>query len=99
MGSKNWDKITKSAESIDDSTHDFLNRIVTNSDELREAISFLIHRRELLRDCEIEQLQHACDELLEQLADRKQQMLLEELACFKEVMALYRRLPKNHDKL
>ena len=73
----------------------YLARHVSNQADLKNAIAFLIHRRELLRDCEIELLEHHCDRLIEQIADTKQKILLEELECFKEVIALHKRLLKN----
>ena len=90
--SDKWDDIIRNAEARDCSTAEFLARFQAGTDELREAISFLMRRRELLRDSEIEQLEQACGALMDQLADLKRKILLEELACFKDVMALYRTL-------
>lgn len=71
---------------------DFLARFSHDEAEMREAISILIHRRELLRDCEIELLEDECSKLLDRIADAKQRILLEELNCFKQVLRLHKRL-------
>ena len=63
--------------------------------DLKNAIAFLIHRRELLRDCEIEVLEHHCNKLIDQIADTKHKILLEELECFREVLRLHKRLLTN----
>lgn len=76
-------------------TEEFLARFGENTADLKNAIAFLIHRRELLRDCEIEVLEHHCNKLIEQLADTKHKILLEELDCFKEVLKLHKRLSQN----
>jgi hypothetical protein len=81
------------AESIDD----FIARSSTNQSDLQDAISFLIRRRELLRDCELERLEEQARELIAKLRGNKQEMLLEELECFKEVLSLHRRL-LQHDQ-
>lgn len=79
------------------SNEEFLAQFSENQADLKNAIAFLIHRRELLRDCEIEVLQHHCDKLIEQLADTKHRILLEELSCFKEVLTLHQRLLENDE--
>ena len=77
------------------SVEEFIARFGENQADIRNAITFLIHRRELLRDCEIEVLEHHCDKLIEQIASTKRKMLLEELNCFKEVLQLHKRLVEN----
>ena len=74
---------------------EFLVRNMSSQADLRNAVAALIRRRELLRDCEIELLEHHCDKLIEQIADTKQKILLEELDCFKEVIRLHKRLIEN----
>ena len=93
-------KTDKSADTDPDkeqTTDEYLARYVHNEAELKNAIAFLIHRRELLRDCEIEVLEHHCQKLIDQIARTKHCIMLEELECFKEVIALHKRLV-NHDK-
>ncbi len=80
----------------EETTDEYLARFGENQADLKNAIAFLIHRRELLRDCEIEVLQHHCDKLIDQIADTKQKILLEELICFREVLALHKRLLDKH---
>ncbi len=96
MKKANWEKIARDAEERDCGTAEFLARFAGSDSELRDAFSYLIERRELLRDCEIEQLEHSSDELMAQLADLKRKILVEELACFKDVMALYKTLRRNN---
>ncbi len=74
---------------------EYLARHVSNQVDLKNAITFLIHRRELLRDCEIEMLELHCAKLIEQIADTKHKIVLEELECFKEVITLHKRLLQN----
>ncbi len=73
----------------------FIARHHTSADDLRDAIAFLIHRRELLRDCELEVLEHECARLTQEIEDKQRKILLEELDCFKEVLRLHKRLLKN----
>ena len=79
----------------EETTEEFIARFGENQADLRNAIAFLIHRRELLRDCEIEILEQHCDKLIDQVAKTKQRILLEELDCFKEVLRLHRRLQND----
>lgn len=95
MNKTNIDRTIDDALEREESASEFLKRAVSDGNDLRDAISFLIHRRELLRDCEIERLEHACDGLLRRLAELKQAALVEELSCFKDVLALHRKLAAN----
>lgn len=82
----------------EETTEDFLSRRTANGEELREAIEFLIHRRELLRDAEIESLESQCELLVDILAEKKNRILLEELDCFREILSLHKRLATEHDQ-
>ena len=81
----------------EETTDEYLARNVSSQADLRSAIAFLIRRRELLRDCEIEVLEHHCDKLIEQIADTKHKILLEELSCFREMIRLHKRLLENDE--
>ncbi len=76
----------------EETDEEFLAKFSHNEAELWEAISILIKRRELLRDCEIELLEDHCNTMMECIAVAKQRILLEELDCFKQVLKLHRRL-------
>lgn len=75
-----------------ETTDDFIARHSATEAELRDVIVFLIQHRSQMRDCEIEKLEHETKELLKKLAENKRQILVEELACFKETLALHKRL-------
>ena len=77
---------------------DYIARQAGTAQELREMISFFIHHREMIRDCEIEVLEDETQKLIEKLADTKRKILLEELQCFKDVLALHKRLLKKDDE-
>ncbi len=78
-------------ESIDD----YIARHSATDTELKDVISFLIDHRGQIRDCEIEKLEHETQELIKKLADNKRQILMEELSCFKDTLALHKRLLKK----
>jgi len=63
--------------------------------ELKDLIDGLILNRELLKDCEIECLQHQADKLLEKLKQNELAQLKETIECFKDVLALHKRLVEN----
>ena len=75
-----------------ESIEEFIEHGSATQAELQDAISFLIHRRELLRDCAIEELEHESEQLIEKLADTKRRLLLEELECFRDILRLHRQL-------
>ena len=82
----------------DQTDEDFIKRYSSTENELRETIAYLIHHRQLLRDVELEQLQAEAENWVEKLKETKVQILLEELECFKEVLALHKRLLQKNDK-
>ena len=81
-----------------DTLEEFIARHSASDAELRDTIAFLIQRRELLRDCEIEQLEAESEALIEKLADTKRCILLAELECFREVLSLHKRLLSENDE-
>ena len=66
--------------------------------EISDLVSYLIHYRELLRDEEIEQLSQESKNLLEKLESVNQAKLKEELACFRDVLALHQKRIEENDK-
>ena len=77
---------------IEETIDEFLARQTGNGETLRDAISFLIHRRELLRDSEIEMLEAQSQALAQKLAEKRNRILIEELDCFREILRLHKRL-------
>jgi|GEM_PF-6645051 len=63
--------------------------------ELHETIEFLIQHRQLLRDEEIERLHAEARTLRSRVEELDRRALVEELECFKDVLALHRRLAEN----
>jgi hypothetical protein len=81
-----------------DAVDAYLANVSRSRRELREGIEFLIRERERLRDSELSALEAASARLLNQLAGLNQRKLLEELACFKDLLALQRRLLEKDEK-
>ena len=82
-----------------DSLDDFIKRYSSTESELRETIAYLIHHRELLRDAELETLKAETENLIDKLKDTKRNELLEEIECFKDILALHKRLLEKNDNL
>jgi len=76
----------------------FLAKFEQSSQELHDGIEHLIRERERLRDEAIAELEAASIELIQGLAGLNQSKLLEELACFRDILALQKRLLENNDK-
>lgn len=70
----------------------------TTPEELRAIIDHLIHQRELIRDKRIARLEESADTLLKNLKLHKEQILLEELSCFRDVLALHKQTQRTNDK-
>ena len=81
-------------ESIDD----YIARHSATTTELRDTISFLIHHREMIRDVELEVLEGETSKLLDRLTELKRQILVEELTCFKDVLAFHKQLIRDNDQ-
>jgi len=81
-----------------ESLEDFIKRYSSTETELRETIAYLIHHRQLLKDAEIEKLEAEAANLVKKLRETKVKILLEELECFKEVLALHKQLLQKNDK-
>ena len=67
-----------------------------SGEDVRDAIAYLILHRELLRDDELARLEAESRKLLGRLRENDQRKLIEELTCFKEILALQKRLLEEH---
>lgn len=75
---------------------EFLMRYSRTEAELRESIDFLIRHRELMRDVELDRLEADAQALLDKSNELKQHKLLEEIRCFKDVLALQKQLLRKN---
>jgi hypothetical protein len=66
--------------------------------ELRSAVEFIIRNREMIRDAELSNLETKAQELLVKFNKLKEQKLLEEICCFKDVLALQRQFLQSYDR-
>ena len=73
---------------------DLIKQRSFSESELIGTISHLISHRELMRDFELENLQIEADKFMEKLNGAKKKQLLEEIKCFKEIIALQKQLLK-----
>lgn len=80
-----------------ESTEDFIQRHATHND-ITDLISYLILHRELLRDSELEHLEEEAEKISKKLEDNTRARMLEEIACFKEILALQKKLIEEDDK-
>lgn len=62
--------------------------------ELAHTISHLIHHRESMKDYELEKLQYESEKFIEKIKESKRKQLLEEIKCFKDIIALEKQLLK-----
>lgn len=85
------DNKLKEYSETEESTDEYIARCSSSEEELRETIAFLMHHTELLKDMEIEQLEAQTDELISEVADKRCEILLTELRCFKEILSLHKR--------
>ncbi len=67
-------------------------RLAKTQDELRDLISFLIEHRERLKEAAMRELEAETDKLIHRLHELQHEELREELSCFKDTLALQRRL-------
>ena len=65
--------------------------------ELREALTFLIRHREQLRDENLAALDVEAERLHQSLERNDREKLLEELQCFRDVLALHQRLVEEDE--
>ena len=78
---------------------EFITRYCRTEAELRDSIEFLIRNRELMRDCELDRLESEAQALLDKFNELKQHKLLEEIRCFKDILALQRELLRKNGNL
>ena len=79
---------TVDREAIDD-------LLTTTSADLRDAIRLLIERRERMRDQELTRLNEESGQLLDKIDTIDRAKLIEELRCFRDVLALHRELDEK----
>ncbi|MDA2934584.1 hypothetical protein MYX82_09610 [Acidobacteria bacterium AH-259-D05] len=75
-----------------ETTEDFITRYSSTENELKETIDYLILHREMIRDVELDRLEQESQKLIEKLQDIDREKLLEEIKCFKDILALQKRL-------
>lgn len=73
-------------------TDELVDRYSATPQELSETITHLIAHRQAVRDMELEELAAREHELLRELRAVEVKRLLAELHCFKEIIALQKRL-------
>lgn len=79
-------------------TEDFIRKHSATQKELEEIISYLIQHREMMRDVELERLEAESKTLLDKLKKIEAEKMTEEIKCFKNVLALQKRLLEENDK-
>jgi len=75
----------------------FLKRHGPTHSELKATIEYLIRHREMIRDTELKQLEAETKRLVDAIRQADFKKLVAELECFKDVLALQRRLLEGHD--
>jgi hypothetical protein len=87
------------SESYDDATIEFfIERYGRTRQEFKETIAYLINNRERIRDAELERLEAETQKLIDKLKDIDREKLLEEIACFKDILILQKRLLRENGK-
>lgn len=71
---------------------EFITRYCRTESELRESIDFLIRHREMMRDVEINRLEAEAQALVDKCNQLREHKLLEEIRCFKDILALQKQL-------
>ena len=67
--------------------------------ELRDVINYLIENRELIRDGEIEKLEKRAQLVMDKIqVAKKRKELLAELQCFRDVLALHKKIIEEYDE-
>ena len=88
----------RSYESHQKQTMEDLLKYSRSETEVREIIGYLIQNRELMQDAEIEKLEAESQNLIKKLKDIKVKKLLEEIECFREVLALQKNLVERGEE-
>lgn len=76
----------------EDAVNAYIGRFAKTRHELKEIIAYLIRQRELLHEADITSLETEAQRLIERLNAVGLEKLLSELECFKDVLALQKRL-------
>ncbi len=74
---------------------DFIRSHSRTLDEIRESIDFLVQHRLLIRDAELGRLESEAKELILKLQIVDKKKLVEELQCFKDILALQKSAIEN----
>lgn len=80
------------------SIDDLLAGFIATQAELRDIISYLILRREAIRDDALREIREETEALIAKIAANRNRMLLEELTCFKDILSLQERLINDNGK-
>ena len=96
--SDNDDFLKKYEARQNETLEDFIKRYSSTDVELKDIIAYLIQHREMMRDVELERLEVESEHLMEQLYDNRTEQLLEEITCFKDILALQKKLMQENDK-
>lgn len=92
------DDFSKSYQDYDDKHVDeLLAAFCREERDLREVIEYLIAHREMIRNGELEKLEREARQLTKTLQNTHARKMLEEIRCFKDVLALQKRLVKQND--
>ena len=76
---------------------DIVKRFSSTEEELKHTVTGLIDLRYKRRDCEIEVLDKKAGKLWKELKGIQIQRVFEETRCFKDVLALQKRLVKSDE--
>lgn len=71
---------------------------IVSEEEWKAVIDHLIHERQQARDQLIDRLKDRTAELKRELRVRRREMLLEEIGCFKDIIALHQQAQEEHDE-
>lgn len=81
-----------------ESLHDFIDKHSRTRSELEETIDYLIRHREMLKDVELQRLEQESQNLMDKMNELDRAKLIEELRCFKEILAMQHRLIEENDE-
>ena len=77
---------------------DLLGQVRADGSHLADLIEALIEVREQQRDIQLAALRHDVNRLIDKLRHTTHQLLLEELACFKDILALHGERDRNPEE-
>jgi len=78
---------------------EFITEFNSTEYELRDIINYLIEHRELIRDEELEKLEHRAHRVMDKIKlAKKRKELLAELQCFRDVLTLHKKMIEEYDQ-